>query len=112
MNEQPTLAIMHTLYMREHNRIARELNQINPQWDDEVVFQETRRIVIAEWQHVVYNEWLPVMLGQNYMTRYGLFPLTEGFSTGYRTDFDPRITNAFAAAAFRIGHTMISDMIM
>ena len=29
----------------------------------------------------------------------------------YRDDFDPRITNEFSAAAFRIGHTMITDVI-
>ena len=111
MNEQPTLAVLHTLFMREHNRVAKKLSQINPTWNDETVFQEARRIVVAEWQHIVYNEWLPVILGQNYMNRYGLFPLTQGFSTAYRTDFDPRITNAFAAAAFRVGHTLIPGVI-
>ena len=45
------------------------------------------------------------------MDRFGLYPLINGFSNSYATDFDPRITNAFAAAAFRIGHTMISDLI-
>ena len=45
------------------------------------------------------------------MDKYGLYPLINGFSNNYTTDFDPRITNAFAAAAFRIGHTMISDLI-
>ena len=102
---------MHTLYLREHNRVARELSQMNPFWSDETVFQEARRITVAIWQHHVYNEWLPIVLGQNYMTRYGLFPLNEGFSTGYRTDFDPRITNAFATAAFRVGHTLIPGVI-
>jgi len=111
VNEQPTLAVMHTLFLREHNRVARKLSQINPRWNDEKLYLESRRIVTAEWQHVVYNEWLPIMLGQQYMTRYGIYPLTDGFSDSYRSDFDPRITNAFAAAAFRVGHTLIPGVI-
>jgi peroxidase len=97
--------------MREHNRVARELKRFNPNWNDETIFQECKRIVNAQWQHIVYNEWLPIVLGEQFMTRFGLFPLTEGFSTNYRTDFDPRITNAFASAAFRMGHTLIPGMI-
>ena len=60
----------------------------------------------------MYNEWLPIVLGEEFMDRYGLYPLTNGFSDSYAPDFDPSIINAFAAAAFRIGHTMISDLIM
>ena len=111
VNEQPNLAVMHTLFLREHNRVARKLSQFNPLWQDERVYQEARRIVVAEWQHIVYNEWLPIILGRQYMSRFGLFPLTQGFSNGYRDDFDPRITNAFATAAFRVGHTLIPGII-
>ncbi len=46
--------------------------------------QEARRIVVAQWQHVVYNEWLPIILGRQFMERFGLYPLTSGYSNDYR----------------------------
>ena len=61
---------MHTIFVREHNRLATTLSLLNPQWDDETVFQETRKIINAVEQHLVYNELLPTILNHEYMTRY------------------------------------------
>ena len=41
------------------------------------------------------------------MKSYGLFPRESGFSTDYSDNFDPRINNEFAAAAYRFGHIMV-----
>ena len=107
-NEQPMLTNMHNLWVREHNRIAEELRIVNPRWDDEKLFQEARRINIAEWQHIIFNEWLPITLGKTYMKAWKLFPLTSGYSPDYDIGLDPRINNEFATAAFRFGHTLIT----
>ncbi|XP_040566989.1 salivary peroxidase/catechol oxidase [Lepeophtheirus salmonis] len=111
VNEQLTLAVMHTLWVRQHNKVADELAQFNPFWNDETLFQEAKRIVSAQWQHVIFNEWLPVMLGPTMMESFGLWTLRRGFSFDYRNDFDPRITNEFAAAGFRVGHTLIPSFL-
>ena len=63
MNEQPNLAVLHTVWMRQHNILATQLAQLNPNWSDEIVFQEARRIVGAQMQHITYNEYLPIVLG-------------------------------------------------
>lgn len=68
--------------MREHNRIVTELAKINPHWNDEQLFQNGRRIMGAEFQHVSYNEFLPRVLGWNAIQLYELKVLTEGYYNG------------------------------
>lgn len=60
INQNPGLTIMQILLLREHNRIADNLQAINPHWNDETVFQEARRINIAEFQHINYYEWVSI----------------------------------------------------
>jgi peroxidase len=95
--------------MREHNRIASALAQLNPCWGDEKLYQESRRINVAQYQHIVYKEWLPSIIGNNFMSLYGLWPQASGYSSDYADNFDPRINNEFAAAAFRFGHSLIPN---
>ena len=63
------LTAMHTLWVREHNRIALQLHVLNPSWQDERLFQEARKIVGAEIQHITYNEWLAVIFPSEELVR-------------------------------------------
>lgn len=64
-NQNPQLTILHIMLLREHNRVADYLANLNLHWTDETIFQETRRILIAEHQNIAYYEWLPIFLGSN-----------------------------------------------
>ena len=129
VNEQPGLTVYHTVWVREHNRLAKQLAYLIPHWDDERLYQEARRIVIAENQHVTYNEWLPQVLGTDYMAELDILPVTYSYNNNYDPkvirvskvisvfivfiiiQVNPAILNSFAAAAFRFGHSLIQGML-
>jgi peroxidase len=78
-SENLGLVSMHTLFNREHNRIASQLAKLNPTWNDTTLYFATRRIVIAQIQQVTYNEWLAII-----NINYNLKALTNNsYFTGY-----------------------------
>jgi len=99
-NENPLLLGLHTLFVREHNRLCDELRANHPNWTGEQVYQRARKYVGAYIQNITFNEWLPA-IGINLPTY-----------SGYRSYVDPSISNVFSGAAFRIGHTLINSSIV
>ncbi|XP_054441517.1 myeloperoxidase [Pteronotus mesoamericanus] len=99
-SEMPGLTSMHTLFLREHNRLATELKRLNPCWTGERLYQEARKIVGAMIQIITYRDYLPLVLGpeatKKYLPKY----------VSYNDSVDPRIANIFTNA-FRYGHTLI-----
>jgi dual oxidase len=63
-NENPFLLTFGILWFRWHNHIARYLHKAHRKWNDEKVYNEARKWVIATQQHIVINEWLPEWLGK------------------------------------------------
>jgi hypothetical protein len=101
VNEQVGLAAMHTLFVREHNRLANVLQKTMRGASAEEVFQATRRLVVAELQIITYDEFLPALIGKNTIAPY----------TGYDATVNPTISSEFSAAAYRLGHSMLSSEI-
>lgn len=108
-NENPVLVAFHTLFAREHNRICHLLKiEVHKNGkgrkaaavSDEWYYQQARRIVIAELQSVVYNEFLPLVLGHK-LSSY----------EGYSPSVDPSISNLFSTVAFRFGHSALRNSI-
>ncbi len=101
-NEQVGLTAMHTLFVREHNRIARRLANAEPHLDGEQIYQRARREVIAIMQVITYNEFLPALLGPDALSPYA----------GYDSDVEGGILNEFSTGAYRLGHTMLSPFLL
>ncbi|XP_059053661.1 peroxidase-like [Achroia grisella] len=107
-NQNPHLAVLQIVLLREHNRIADVLSSLNRHWDDETLFQEARRIHIAEIQHINYYEYLPIFLGLENMVKNKLiYPGVQGYVNDYNPNVDPSVLDEHATAAFRHFHTLI-----
>jgi hypothetical protein len=100
-NENVELTAMQTLFVRNHNRLAQELQQLHPFWSDQQLYQEARKLNIATEEMITYNEFLPAILGPNALPQY----------TGYNDDIDPAIATEFSTVAFRFGHSLLSNSV-
>ncbi len=56
----------------------------------------------AEMQAITYREFLPVLLGPNALPPY----------RGYKATVNPTISNEFATAAYRLGHSLLSPTLL
>lgn len=70
--ESGAVGALHTILLKEHNRIAIILADKNPSWSDSTLFLESRRAVMAVIQHITYNEFLPIILGQQIANKESL----------------------------------------
>lgn len=101
-NEQVGLAALHTVFVREHNRLARKIQRRHPSLDGDELYERARRFVGAEMQIITYKEFIPLLLGEDALESY----------SGYDSTVDPRIMNEFSTAAYRFGHSLLNSTIM
>ena len=102
VNEQVGLTSVHTLFLREHNRLADEIATANPSWTDEQIYQRARKLVGGEIQAITYNEFLPALLGSHAPT----------IQSTYNENVNATVLTEFSTALYRVGHTMLSPQLM
>ncbi|MGF1480759.1 MAG: peroxidase family protein [Cyanophyceae cyanobacterium] len=110
-NEQVGLTAVHTLFVREHNRLAAEI-AADPELaqkataadlsEEDYIYQTARKLVGAQIQAITYNEFLPLLLGNTALEPYD----------GYDATVNASIGNEFSTAAYRVGHTMLSPNLL
>lgn len=105
----PPIAVLHTIFVREHNRLANFLAQLNPQYSDERLFQVARKINIAQFQKIVYYDWLPLIIGPMFSFANRL--IYHVSPVDYVNDYDDKLNPApfaeYAQAALRYVHQTI-----
>ena len=97
-----SLFLFHTLFLREHNRIASEISQSHPAMTDELVYQKARSINIAQYQNIIMYEYLTSLLGSHFDDLVGQYP-------GYSEEVDPTTSLMFASVAYRFGHSGLAN---
>jgi len=100
-NEHIVLTAMHTLFVREHNRLCDRVTEKHPilLGKDEEIFQLARKLVGAIMQAITYKEFIPALLGANALSPY----------KGYCSDVNAGVANVFSTACYRLGHSMLPD---
>jgi peroxidase len=96
--ENPELTALTTLFMREHNLWVRALRSAHPNWTGQQLFNMAKAITTAEYQNIVYQEFVPIVAGK-----------AVGPYKGYDPTVNAQVTQEFSTAAFRMGHSEVSD---
>jgi peroxidase len=96
--ENPELTALTTLFMREHNYWVANLKAMHPSWTGAQLYNMAKAITTAEYQNIIYAEYLPALIGPV----LGPYP-------GYNPNVSAQVTQEFSTAAFRMGHSQVSD---
>ena len=99
--ENPDLTALQVLFVREHNYQVDRLHEEHPNWSGDKLYEMAKAITTAEMVNITYSEFLPHLLGKDAIEPYH----------GYDPTVDARITEEFEGAAFRFGHSIVSDEI-
>jgi len=95
--ENPELSAITILFMREHNFWVSRLKAQNPTWTGDQLYNMAKAITTAEYQNIVYQEFVPALIGPV----LGQYP-------GYNPTVNAQVSQEFSTAAFRVGHSQVS----
>ena len=97
--ENPDLTALQVLFVREHNYQVDRLHEEHPNWSGDRLYETAKAITTAEMVNITYSEFLPHLLGEDAIAPYH----------GYDPTVDATISEEFEGAAYRFGHSIVSD---
>jgi peroxidase len=107
MTQQPFLAAIHTVWLKEHNY---QVDQLASKYATEIasgeissdeLFNMARTIAEAEHQNIIYKEYLAAIIGKENVPEF----------SGYDPTVNAGIDNTFTTVAFRFGHDQQSETV-
>ncbi|CAG2103066.1 unnamed protein product, partial [Medioppia subpectinata] len=110
VNQQVVVTSMLTTLLLRHNQHCDGLALINQHWTDEILYQEARRLLLAEYAQITYAEYLPSIFNQKFMDFFDLNVRPYGKFSEYNPDVSPDTVQEYGAAAFRFGHSNIDSI--
>lgn len=108
VNSDPFAIIIHTIMMRNHNRIAKELNSQYPDWQDDQLFQKAKSINIDVYKRIVFDEWLPIILGTSMVNDIKRIDYKKNMGVD-ANELLNQISNEYAVAASRFYLSMMPN---
>ncbi|XP_025198953.1 peroxidase-like [Melanaphis sacchari] len=105
-NQHFGLILYEETFLRFHNLVADLLHKLNPDWSDEILYQESRRFIIALEEIIVYRDYLPILLGKEYCESVGL-SLSKDIKTMYDPSIMPQLAVEFSGGSFRVTHNVV-----
>ncbi|EAU41988.1 peroxinectin precursor [Fulvimarina pelagi HTCC2506] len=101
-NENFALTSMHTVWARNHNFHVETLMEAGFEGTSEEFFQAAKMLNEAEYQRVVFDEFADFLIG-------GIRGSGSHGHDEYNPDVDARISHEFAAAVYRVGHSLVGQ---
>lgn len=105
----PTGQALAMLFHRNHNRHARRIAKIKPDWSDEQIFRMARKWNIGEYQHSLYNDYVKTLIGVKLAKSFGILPKPIGTFSKYNQNVPMKAILEFQSAAGRHGHAALEE---
>jgi Ca2+-binding RTX toxin-like protein len=104
-NQQSPLLTLQTVWAREHNY---QVDQLTPYatahgWTQDQLFEAARAISETEWQHIVFEEYVPKLIGTQ------ADDLVADYKATHSGEIPVGIINEWTTVAFRFGHDQSSN---
>jgi peroxidase len=106
--ENTLLAGIQAQWLRLHNIFVRELASIRPDWqnNDDLLYEEAKKILSALHQQYTYDIWLPILIGTKAAQQY---VEDNTLLTQYNPNLPGVVLNEAATVALRL-HTFVRDL--
>ncbi|MDO9442132.1 MAG: peroxidase family protein [Beijerinckiaceae bacterium] len=101
-NENFALTSMHTVWARNHNFHVDNLDAAGFEGTPEELYQAAKILNEAEYARVVFDEFADALIG-------GMRGSGSHGDSGYNPEANAGISHEFAAAVYRVGHSLIGQ---